>query len=191
MIRDKKHTVDDVFTILSNQRRRYALYYVDHVEGTTISDLAEQIAAWEYGIGVSKVTSTQRKRVYNSLQQTHLPKLDDADFVEYDSRGGTVEPTPHADTLSVYLELVHGRKVPWSQYYLGLAIMGVVLLLTEYLGVLGLFAIPTLAWISGYVGVFTGVAAIHKYTQYRARCSRQPVPPEIRERVETDEAPSR
>lgn len=191
MIRDKKHTVDDVFTILSNRRRRYALYYVDHAKGTTISDLAEQIAAWEYDLDISEVTSTQRKRVYNSLQQTHLPKLDDAGYVDYDSRKGTVEPTPQVDTLNAYLEFVQGRKFSWSRYYLGLAIVGMVLLLAEYLGVLGIISIPTLAWVSGFVVAFTGVAAVHKYTQYRAKPGRQPVPPEIRERVETGETTSR
>ena len=84
---------DDVFDILRNSRRREVLRYLDSLDDgeTTLSDLAEEIAAKEHDTTVDAITSSQRKRVYIGLYQGHLPKMADRGIIEYDKNRGTVK----------------------------------------------------------------------------------------------------
>jgi DNA-binding transcriptional ArsR family regulator len=96
--------LDDVFDVLGNARRRAALRRV--AEGSALSqgELAEAIAAEENAVPIEAVTAAQRKRVYVSLYQIHLPRLDEAGAVAFDRHRGRVEPGPHAETYLSYLE---------------------------------------------------------------------------------------
>jgi len=96
--------LDRIFTILQNHRRRLVLEYLRDHDSTTQGDLARHVAAVENGIPESAVTSTQRKRVYVSLYQAHLPKLDDFGAISFDRDRGTVERTPRTDELLRYLD---------------------------------------------------------------------------------------
>ena len=96
---------DKLFHILQNQRRRYALRYLQGTEGVVdMRDVAEQVAAWEHDTTVQQLTSNQRQRAYISLYQCHLPKLDDEGIIEYNQQRGFVERTPLANQLDPYLE---------------------------------------------------------------------------------------
>jgi hypothetical protein len=81
--------LDDVFDLLAEQRRRYAIYYFIDAEDDTVDfeALAEQIAAWE----TDGDPSTERvDQVSIDLYQVHLPKLDEAAVVDFDHRSNTV-----------------------------------------------------------------------------------------------------
>lgn len=98
--------MDDIFSLLSVERRRQTLERLREAQnGTTLSALAEQIAADENDVRVELVTSDQRKRVYIALYQSHLPKLDDAGVVEFEENRGTVELGANAGELYPYLDL--------------------------------------------------------------------------------------
>jgi len=93
---------DRIFEALSNPRRREALRYLrlnGGDETVLIRTLSERIAAWENGVSPVDVTYKQRKRVYTSLYQSHLPKLHRDGFVEYDADRGTVKLTQKAEQL--------------------------------------------------------------------------------------------
>lgn len=144
-------TDDDCFDLLSNHRRRYTLHHLQgNGEQASLGELAEQIAAWENEIDIQEVSSDQRKRVYTSLQQVHLPRMNKMDVVEYDDRAGVVELGPAIEDLDVYLEIVQGRDVPWSEFYVGLAAVNLALLAAVAIDTAVLTAIPDLGW-----GVFT------------------------------------
>lgn len=96
--------LDRIFTMLQNRRRRLVLEYLRTHDSVTQSDLARHVAAVENGISESAVTSTQRKRVYVSLYQAHLPKLDDFGAISFDQDRGTIERTPRTDELLTYLD---------------------------------------------------------------------------------------
>ena len=85
----------EALTILSSERRRQTIEYLaDQPPDTPIpgSDLAEAVAAMEHDCTVNELTSQQRKRVYISLHQQHIPTLD-ASVVEYDPDRQEVTPT--------------------------------------------------------------------------------------------------
>jgi DNA-binding transcriptional ArsR family regulator len=127
---------DRTFETLSNPRRRQALRYLRTREDdgpVSIRELAEQIAAWENDVPPVEVTYKQRKRVYTSLYQSHLPRLHKYGFIEYDADRGTIELTPQAESLDVYLEVVPAGNLPWSDVYLGTSILVAALVATLYL----------------------------------------------------------
>jgi hypothetical protein len=96
--------IDQVFEILKNKRRRAVLRYMQTVEDEVrLGELAEQIAGWECDKDVSQISSSERKRVYVGLYQCHLPKMDDADVIDFDQSRGTVERRPAANQLYAYL----------------------------------------------------------------------------------------
>jgi len=170
---------DEMFHVLRNQRRRYAIHHLKYSsEPIDIGDLATQIAAWENEVPVDQVTSKQRRRVYNSLKQTHIPNLTENDFVEEER--GEVALTEEADKLDIYLEVVPEADIPWSEYYLGIGAVGLAALV-----VTGLDLGPFAAFSDGAVGVFLAVSVLvsalaHYYNQHRSLIGDEERPPELR-----------
>jgi len=77
----------DVFSLLSNQRRRYAVRACQELETPIeLGELAEHVAARECEKPISRITSEERRRVYSSLQQVHIDKLEDAGVITCSSR---------------------------------------------------------------------------------------------------------
>lgn len=153
---------DQGYDLLSNHRRRYALHYLqNNGQQTTLGDLSEQIAAWENEIDLAEISADERKRVYTSLQQIHLPRMDEMGAVEYDDRAGVVELGPAAEELDVYMEVVRGRDVPWSLVYVGLGVVNLVLLVAAWLDVSPLPAIPDIGWAIFATTTFLVTAISH------------------------------
>lgn len=97
---------DVVFGLLSAERRRNVLRYLHETDGeATIGEIAEYVGAAENGIEERRLSSTQRKRAYVGLYQNHLPKLDDANVIDYDRARGTVELGEGAELLFPHLYL--------------------------------------------------------------------------------------
>ncbi len=170
---------EQVFEVLKSPRRRYALYYLRREGGTVeLSDLTDQVAAWENDTTPAGLTSEQRKRVYISLYQTHLPKLDDARIIEYDRDGGMVSLSRRARELDTYLGDVSRPALPWDRYYLALSAGSILLVLGVW------FEIYPLALLSGIatamvILVAYALSAIAQYLYYRRRAV-QGMPPELR-----------
>ncbi|WP_049937061.1 DUF7344 domain-containing protein [Haloplanus natans] len=137
--------LDRIFAILQNHRRRLILEYLRDHDSTTQGDLARHVAAVENDIAESAVTSTQRKRVYVSLYQAHLPKLDEFGAVDFDRDRGTVERTSKTDDLLRYLDRFDPDPPDASASFESSGLSTVVLLsvalLVVFVGELG--ALPT------------------------------------------------
>lgn len=135
---------DEVFEILSNHRRRMVLYYLrHHGDSATVNELADEIAAMENEVSVEEITSQQRKRVYVSLYQTHLPKMDDSNVLEYDKDDGTVNLGPESATIDRYLGGGAVSSNPWTIRHLAIVLVGASLLTLSLFGVPGFDAIPS------------------------------------------------
>ena len=148
--------------MLSNQRRRCVLYYLNRNPGpVSLRDLAERIAAWENDVEVADLDYKQRKRVYTSLHQTHLPKLDEAGIVDYDRSEGTIPLADRATDRDVYLERGGEHDIPWCDFYLGLSAAASLFVAAAWLGVYPFTALPDLLLAGGVVGLFALFAGIH------------------------------
>ena len=173
---------DLVFDVLKNRRRRHALHYLKQQdEPVELSELAEQVAAWENDSTVEGISAAERKRVYTALYQSHLPKLDDAGIVEYNQSRGIVELSERAEELDVYLELVSGDDIPWSKYYLGLALLGVAVISAAWLQLSPFAVLPDLLWAAIIVTAFSASAVVHTYVTRKRRVGADGTPPEVGE----------
>lgn len=160
-----------VFSILSNQRRRLVVQALEQHEEANIEvgKLARQISAWENDIPSAEVDYTDRKSVYTSLQQLHLPKMDEAEIVEFDQNRGVVRSTDKMDEFTVYLEVVDEKDIPWHGYYLGLGCIGVSLLFALALDAGPFTRLPDLAWIAFLVVALLVSALAHTYSARQRR----------------------
>lgn len=167
----------EIFDLLSNHRRRYTIHFCkQNGDGpVTVSDLAEQVASWELDKEISELTSAERKRVYTSLQQTHLPTLDRAGMVLYEN--GEVELTKQAATMEVYMDIVPGNSIPWGEYYLGLSIIGALVLAGVWFEILPTETVPELGWAFAVLVLFAGSAAYHVYQGRQNRLGEMERPP--------------
>jgi hypothetical protein len=150
---------DELYELLSNHRRRYVIHFCKRSEGPiTLSDLAEKVAAREQDKPVGELTSAERKRVYTSLQQTHLDRLADAGMIDYD--GDQIELTEQATALDVYLDVVPEDSVPWGIYYLGLSLLSAVVLAGVWVGFVPTGIIPELGWAALILAVFLASSVV-------------------------------
>jgi hypothetical protein len=176
-------TYDECFDLLSNHRRRYTLHYLQQNGGeASLGDLSERVAAWENEIPMEELSYDERKRVYTSLQQVHLPRMDDAGVVVFDDREGRVEVGPAAEELDIYLEIVEDRDVPWSAFYLGLAVLNALVVGAAALGVPGVGAVPDYGLAVFVVTTFFVASVAHLYlTRTEMRLGEGDAPPELQE----------
>jgi hypothetical protein len=171
---------DELFDVLSNQRRRFAVHLLKHEEESLeIGDMAEQIAAWENGIDTAEITGDERKRVYTALQQSHLPKMDRAGVVKFNKNRGVIEPTPALEDVDLYLDVVEGREVPWSEYYLGLSAVSAALVAAVWMAAWPFSMLPDLAWTLAIVVAFAFSAVTHKYYTAKMKVGEPEAPPEL------------
>jgi len=156
---------EEIFDVLQNQRRRYVLEYLNRFdEPVSLSDLATQVAAWEYGTQVEEVTNDQKKRVYTTLQQTHLDRMEDAGIIDYDADANLISRTPHTEELTVYLEIVPGSEFPWREFYLSLGSISCAIVVALWAGLFPLTLLTPLEWATVIAVTFTASAAYHTYT---------------------------
>lgn len=170
-------TQDTVFDILSSARRRYVLYYLRQAdEPVDINELARQVAAWENDVSVDELTDQQRKRVYISLYQSHIPKLDSLGIVDHDKDSGAVSLTDDARVVDQYLD-GDEQEYPWQSLYLALSVVSAAILGLVWLDV-GLFS----ALSPAVVGiVITAAFAVTAGTHYLSwRTNRETIPPELK-----------
>lgn len=121
-----------LFTVLSSQRRRQLLRLLHQRGGQQeLADLAAHVAAAEMSASVDELNPADRKRVYISCYQTHLPRLVEAGFVEYDASTGIIQHTDNLSDVGPYLGWESDTPLP-HRYHLGLALASFVF----YVGVL-------------------------------------------------------
>lgn len=172
----------DVFEVLSNRRRRFVIHALKRADDPPdVSELSRYVTAWELDIDPEDVPYENRHNVHSTLKRTHLPKLQENGIVTVDE-DDVVRPAPGLKEIEVYVEVLRGREVPWSLYYIGLSVLSVGLLAAVVVGVPG-FA--TLSPIN--VGVFAATsfaisAAVHHVVGRRMQLGNTEKPPAARRR---------
>lgn len=159
---------DKAFDILSNRRRRYALHYLsNNPEGVTLQTLAKQIAAWENDTSVESLTKKQQKRVYVSLYQTHIPKLEEVGIVDHDQDTGVITLTSRAGDVTSYLRSDRSTRDEWYRYYIGLVALSTVVFALTVFDVSVFAAVsPTVVGVVILLG-FALLTGVYVLTRYR------------------------
>lgn len=123
-------SLDHIFGILKNQRRRRVLRFLHETDDqTSLSEVAEQIAAQENDKNVKQISSAERKRVYVGLYQCHLPKMDSMDIVSFNKPRGTIELDEHAPEVYQYIHTDDDTADPaWHERSVVLSLYGAAVL---------------------------------------------------------------
>lgn len=108
-------SIDDAFGILGNSRRRDMIRYFLHNSNSnniysedsmtqiSLGDMAEEVAAVEYGKDIEDVTGREKQRLYVGLMSSHVGILDEQDIIDYDEESKMIEPGKNIDVLSNFV----------------------------------------------------------------------------------------
>ncbi|WP_254832220.1 DUF7344 domain-containing protein [Haloglomus salinum] len=123
----------EVHEILRNDRRRATVEVLRAKLGSvSLRNLSEAIAERE--AGESPPPRKVRQSVYNSLHQTHLPKLDERGVIEYDRDRKTVQLEEGARHVYVHMEVVNEYGITWADYYRSLGVLALMTVVAAGLG---------------------------------------------------------
>ena len=149
----------EIHDVLRNDRRRLAIEVLKEEGGeASVRDLAEEVAARE--TGEAPAPRNKRQSVYVSLHQTHLPKLDDLDIVDYDPDEQQVTLEAGVQEVEVFMEVVPRYGVTWGEFTFGLALLGLAITLAVLVGVPRLSSLHLGALVAG-IFVLQLVASAH------------------------------
>lgn len=97
--------LDEVFGLLGTERRRFALYHLSEADGkVSIEELAERIHDWEADESRAP-TPEEYEDIVISLEHNHLPKIDDARYIEYDREHQQLRITGISPEVEVLLSV--------------------------------------------------------------------------------------
>ncbi|UTF52003.1 DUF7344 domain-containing protein [Natronosalvus rutilus] len=162
----KKSRIDpkEIHDILRNSRRRHVIRHLEaRLTPVTLRELSERIAELE--TGESPAPRNVRESVYNSLHQTHLPKLDALGVIEYDDDRKTVELRDSARQVDLYMEVVMRHGISWAGYYRTLGVLALVTVVATSAGVPFLSTVPTVLTASAFLVVFAISTAYQLWTR--------------------------
>lgn len=162
---------EDVHDVLSNRRRRLVLETLRQNGGrTTVRELSERIAEAESG--ESPPPRNVRQSAYVSLHQTHLPKLNQLDIIEYDEQAKTVQLADNDRVVAVYLETVPKYGLSWSEFYIGVGVLGGLTVLGASIDVPVIGALAPVNWAFGFFAVIVVSGLYQTYQQGSSLISR-------------------
>jgi hypothetical protein len=161
---------DVVFDLLSSSRRRFVLYYLrTETESVKLTDLSDEVAAWEYETPIEELTEQERKRAYVSLYQTHVPKLVEAGLIDHDTDSGMLRLTDRMNDIDGYLLNDTDPDIRWELIYVFLSVIGVVMFSIglSNASVFSAISIEVAGWI--VLLSFSGTAIAHFITSHRQK----------------------
>lgn len=106
-------SLDEVFELFSEERRRLALYYLDEADGPVpVRELASQIQAWENGTEPTSVPDDEYQDIVLRLKHSELPKAAEAEYVHYDPERNVIELSGPSPEFNVILSVAEAIEQP-------------------------------------------------------------------------------
>lgn len=150
----------EIHDVLRNERRQNVLKQLKQNMGRlTVRTLAEALAEAE--TGESPPPRNIRRSVYNSLHQTHLPKMDDLDVVDYDRDRKVVSMRSNIRQVDVYMEAVTPYEVTWAEYYQFLMFLALLVVAIAELGAPLLSSVPSLVLCFVFMAIL-GLSTVYQ-----------------------------
>jgi hypothetical protein len=144
----------EIYDALANRRRRETIKHLEATTGGPLSlyDLSAAIARRE--TGDSPPPESVRESVYNSLHQTHLPKLERLGVLSYDRENREIRLSERARDVDRYLTPVTRYGITWGEIYrtLGVGSLATVVATLADVPVVG--AVDALVWATLSLVVF-------------------------------------
>jgi len=99
---------DEIHHILSNSRRRAVINELREESPQTQRQLVDNVTKREFQKDISRVHSSERKRVHVSLYQCHLPKLRNHGIIKGND---PIELDDNIDCLRPYLNVEQSESI--------------------------------------------------------------------------------
>ena len=104
--------LSELFDVLSNRRRRYAIYCLDRYETPmALADLTDEIVRLETD-ALPTAVPEMREQVYTHLYHRHLPKLAEANIITFDMTESLVSLGDAATDIRPYLQQIPEEEWP-------------------------------------------------------------------------------
>lgn len=108
-------SLDEVFELLTPERRRYVLYYLEQRDGPVeIKALAAKIQEWESDSSPSELPDDDYHDIVITLKHRHLPKAAQVEYIEYDPDASTIELTGSPMEMRAILSVARAIEQPQS-----------------------------------------------------------------------------
>lgn len=102
----ESEVLDTVLHLLANDRRRHALScLLDADDWMAVTDVAREIAERERDEPTADVSTEEIERVAASLHHVHLPKMAEADVVNFHRKRDAVATGERVEAVRPFLEL--------------------------------------------------------------------------------------
>ena len=96
---------DQLFMVLSHPHRRFTLQYLHTVDTPlSVDELSAELAAWEDQRTDGTESRAERATIKVSLMHNHVPKMVDAEVVDYDATWQTMTLADGADEVHPHLQ---------------------------------------------------------------------------------------
>lgn len=106
-------SLDTVFDLLSDERRRYVLYSLHEQSGpVSVDELVETIRTWENDPPTQNALE-EVDALKVELQHHHLPKTAEVEFVQYQPEQGVIQiegTSPEIDALVTIARVIEQPK---------------------------------------------------------------------------------
>ena len=103
--------IDEVLTLLSDRYRRHVLACLDGMPPpVALEDLTDQVAGREFQQPPDNVSMIKRTQIATALHHTHLPKLEEAGIIVYDTDEGKVTDIGIEEPLTGFLDKIRRHE---------------------------------------------------------------------------------
>lgn len=93
-----------LFELLSHPHRRFVLTHLDEIDDSrTVGEVAKDLGAWRAELPLTDRTARGVDGIETALHHHHLPKIAEANVIEYDPTEGTVTLAAGAPAVRSYL----------------------------------------------------------------------------------------
>ena len=101
-------------------------------------------------------------------------------MLDYESTGDEIELTETGEDLRVYMDVVRGNDIPWSEFYLGLSAFAAALVTVAWLDIYPFSIGGDAAYAGAIVLLFTMTSSVHLVRSRRNRLGAGESPPTTR-----------
>lgn len=145
----------EIHQVLSNRRRQLTLQYLAQNGGSMeVRELSEEIAS-EFS-SERPAPRDLRASVYSSLHQTHLPKLDELQVVDYGLDSNSVSLSERFDDVKLYMDIKTPYSITWTDVYFFLGVSSLLILLATEVGLPVISAPGSVVWIILFLALLVG-----------------------------------
>ena len=104
--------LDRVLDLLSIKRRRYVLYYLEERGGPVpLSEVVAKVEEWENGVS-SEQDDDDDREILIQLKHRDIPKMREAEYIEYDPERGEIEISGMPAEVEVLLSVTEAIEQP-------------------------------------------------------------------------------